>query len=186
MPPKLAEYFTERSLFRPTPGSLDRVMRTKQVSHTADDTKEPVIGAAARLGGAVYSFAYQCSKDDVLVGAIFIYRTEVRPFTDKQIALVQNFAAQAVIAIENTRLLSELRQSLEQQTATSEVLSVISSSLTLLISRWYWIRCCGQPEDCVKPTWGSFRGAKTTRFTGRPRLVCPTISVSLLRSSRWN
>jgi transcriptional regulator with GAF, ATPase, and Fis domain len=132
--PRFTEWVRQRGPVPPASGTiLERIVRGERFVHIADAASDEVhTGAYSREAGEVSGartlLVVPLQKDSALLGAMFAYRQEVRPFSDKQIALFQNFAAQAVIAMENARLLTETREALGQQTATSEVLQVINSS----------------------------------------------------------
>ena len=193
-PPAFVELRRREPTIRAS-GVLRRVVATKQLLHISDCLEDASYkqGDAdfvrfVDLCGARSFIAAPMLKDDELVGTITVFHQEVRPFTDKQIALVTNFAAQAVIAIENARLLNELQQrttdltertadlteALEQQTATSEVLQVVSSSPAIFSQCLR--RCWRKPSASVMPSSGTFTDGMAKPYTWLRRIILRPLS----------
>ena len=134
--PKMVEWLKQRGPVRPGSGTtMERIAKGEGVIHISDVRDDvayrrgdPTRRALVDIGGCRTLLSVGLRKDNVVLGVITVYRQDVRPFSGKQVALLQNFAAQAVIAIENARLITETREALDQQTATAEILQVINSS----------------------------------------------------------
>ena len=187
LPPALDELRRREPFvkFGPLTG-IGRVLQTKQVFHV-DDMKDsaflahdPRANYLVELGGARTVVFAPLLRDKDAIGALVIYRQEVRPFTEKQIELVTNFAAQAVIAIENTRLLNELRESLAQQTATADVLKVISRSTFDLQAVLHTLVEFGRASLSRRP--GGHRLARDGLYHNVASYGFPTKHVAYMRS----